>query len=204
MVLDKHSKKRPTRARALTPADLVVLSLLAEEPMHGYRIVAELGKRDATDWIEISRPQVYYSLKKLSTMGLISGSDDKSGLLGPERDTFKINSLGRSAMNKALFDTSWAEHRPPPPFLTWMALSSHMTQEQTKEMIAARRDYLKKELKRELETLASFGDTTDKMMTAGRLMVSLTVQHFQVELNWLEQVSRELPKVRRSTVEKKS
>ena len=180
----------------LSSADLVVLSLLAEEPMHGYRIVSELDRRDAKDWVEISRPQVYYSLKKLSKLKFITTVTDINDSLGPEREIYKVSKSGVLAMSEALCKNSWAEQRPPAPFLTWMALSSHVSPSETKKVIEARQKYLSKELDREIKTLKAFGGVSDKMMTAGRLMVSLTVEHFQAELKWLEKVWRELPKAR--------
>src|SRR5260370_23716288 len=49
---------------ALSTADLVLLSLLAERPMHGYQANLELERREIHDWANVSRPQVYYSLEK--------------------------------------------------------------------------------------------------------------------------------------------
>src|SRR3981081_4205704 len=60
-------KKQPT----LTIADLVLLSLLAERPMHGYEANLELERRCIRDWAAISRPQVYYSLEKLAAAGFL-------------------------------------------------------------------------------------------------------------------------------------
>src|ERR1700687_1719675 len=59
------------RKRGLTTPDLVLLSLLAERAMHGYEANLELERRNVRDWTGISRPQVYYSLEKLGTLGLI-------------------------------------------------------------------------------------------------------------------------------------
>jgi len=50
-------KKKKEEAR-LTTADLVLLSLLVERPMHGYQANAELVRREVQDWAGISRPQV--------------------------------------------------------------------------------------------------------------------------------------------------
>jgi len=54
------------RKTELTTPDLLLLSLLAERPMHGYQANAELERRCVRDWAAISRPQVYYSLEKLA------------------------------------------------------------------------------------------------------------------------------------------
>jgi DNA-binding PadR family transcriptional regulator len=61
---------------AVTTPDLVILSLLAERPMHGYEVNAELERRQARDWVAISRPQIYYSLEKLARQGLLKELKD--------------------------------------------------------------------------------------------------------------------------------
>ena len=69
-------RKPAAVVRALTVPDLVVLSLLAERPMHGYEVVAELDRRQIADWANVSRPQVYYSLDKLLRLGLLLPGTD--------------------------------------------------------------------------------------------------------------------------------
>src|SRR6059058_6576351 len=80
-----------TRARkkeALTTPDLVLLSLLAERPMHGYQANAELERREVRDWAGISRPQVYYSLEKLARRGLIRAAESDAPAAGPDRQVY--------------------------------------------------------------------------------------------------------------------
>ncbi|MBC7464413.1 MAG: PadR family transcriptional regulator [Bdellovibrio sp.] len=182
---------------SLSSADLVVLSLLGEKPMHGYKIVSELTERDAEDWAPVSRPQVYYTLKKIVKNRYITSVTDTSATMGPERETFYITQKGLKAMNDSLSVTDWAQKRPPPPFLTWMALSTHVTKEKTKQIINARQSYLTNELKREKKTLLEFKKDTGAMTTSGCLMVSLTIELFQTELRWLKKVEAELPKARK-------
>ena len=55
-------------SKKLTTPDLVLLSLLAERPMHGYEANALLEFRKVRDWAGVSRPQVYYSLDKLARL----------------------------------------------------------------------------------------------------------------------------------------
>src|SRR6266481_2121671 len=80
---------RAVRNLALSTPDLVLLSLLAEQPMHGYQANAELERRCIRDWANISRPQVYYSLDKLASLGLIKGNDEEAQ--GPERRVFSTS-----------------------------------------------------------------------------------------------------------------
>ncbi len=58
----------PNPSSPLTTPDLVVLSLLSEQPMHGYQLNQTLENREVRDWAVISRPQVYYSLRKLKRL----------------------------------------------------------------------------------------------------------------------------------------
>src|SRR2546421_10904131 len=71
--------RRARRARRveLTTPDLVLLSLLAERPMHGYQANLELERREIRDWANVSRPQVYYSLEKLARGALIRSRSEE-------------------------------------------------------------------------------------------------------------------------------
>src|ERR1700727_1320306 len=92
----------------LTTPDLVLLSLLAERPMHGYEANALLEFRKVRDWAGVSRPQIYYSLDKLARRELVRPvrSDDAGG---PERNVYETTPRGRSALADALERTDWAE-----------------------------------------------------------------------------------------------
>jgi DNA-binding PadR family transcriptional regulator len=111
------------RKRELTTPDLVLLSLLAERPMHGYQANQELLRREVQDWAGISRPQVYYSLEKLARRGLIRAGESDEPAAGPERSVFATTTKGRAALADALERDEWATQRERPPFLTWVALS---------------------------------------------------------------------------------
>lgn len=90
----ENSRIYEKKTDELTAADLVVLSLLAEEPMHGYKIVSELEKRDAKDWASVSKPQVYYSIEKLVELNLIALAPDEDCSKGSEREKFKMKQNG--------------------------------------------------------------------------------------------------------------
>ena len=175
----------------LTTPDLVSLSLLAERPMHGYELNQTLENRQVRDWAGISRPQVYYSLRKLKKLGLI---DSRLGgeSLGPERQTFATTSKGREALARALGREDWATQRPPPPFLTWLALSTHAPRKTVRRQIERRRDHLKEEISRYRSALAAIMQDEGEMVVVARLMVELTIRQFHVEVDWLDTVSREL------------
>src|SRR5438445_9066148 len=82
----RRRAERVVRVELTTP-DLVLLSLLAERPMHGYQANAELERREIRDWANVSLPQVYYSLDKLARGGLIRSLETEEPAGGPERST---------------------------------------------------------------------------------------------------------------------
>ncbi|HEY6264708.1 MAG TPA: PadR family transcriptional regulator [Candidatus Acidoferrum sp.] len=183
---------RATRQLPLTTPDLVLLSLLAERPMHGYQANLELERREIRDWAGISRPQVYYSLEKLARAGMIraSGTDEPSA--GPERSTFETTEKGREALADSLEQADWTTQRERPPFLTWMALSWQARPGVFRNQLKRRRRFLLKEIAREKKTLLSiYGEVGHKYHEAV-WMVGLMIEQMRVEVRWTKRLEREL------------
>ncbi len=49
----------------MTPAELAILSLLAEQPRHGYGIEQVIDERGMREWTAIGFSSIYYLLNKL-------------------------------------------------------------------------------------------------------------------------------------------
>lgn len=183
-----------TKKRELTTPDLVLLSLLAERPMHGYQANAELERREVRDWAGISRPQVYYSIEKLAQLGLVRASDSESPAAGPERRVFQTTAKGRASLADALEREEWATQRERPPFLTWIALSWQARPGVFRRQIERRRKFLETELSREEATLVSIKKEVGHRFHEAVWMVSLAIEQFRGELRWLQKLERELPR----------
>jgi DNA-binding PadR family transcriptional regulator len=180
------------KTRDLTTPDLVLLSLLAERPMHGYEANLELERREVRDWAGVSRPQVYYSLEKLGGLGLIRTAESEAPLAGPERRVFVTSAKGLAALADALEREDWAVQRDRPPFLTWMALSWQARPGVFRRQVERRREFLETELAREETTLRSIRAEVGHRFHEAVWMVSLTIRQLRVELRWLGQLSREM------------
>jgi DNA-binding PadR family transcriptional regulator len=178
--------------RGLTTPDLVLLSLLAERPMHGYEANLELERRQVRDWAGISRPQIYYSLEKLARLGLIRVAESDEPMAGPERRVFATVVKGRAALADALEREIWTTQRERPPFLTWIALSWQARLGVFQQQIERRREFLEKELAREEATLRAIRKEVGHRFHEAVWMVTLTIQQFRVELRWLGKLSREI------------
>ncbi|HVO82410.1 MAG TPA: PadR family transcriptional regulator [Terriglobales bacterium] len=180
------------RKRKLTTPDLVLLSLLAERPMHGYEANLELERREVRDWAGISRPQVYYSLEKLARLSLIGEAKSGEPAAGPERSVYATTAKGRTALADALEREDWATQRERPLFLTWIALSWQARPGVFQQQLQRRRKYLEGELHREEETLRSIHKEVGHRFHEAVWMVSLMIQQFRVELRWLRKLSSEI------------
>jgi DNA-binding PadR family transcriptional regulator len=178
--------------RALTTPDLVLLSLLAERPMHGYQANIELERRQVRDWAGVSRPQVYYSLEKLARSGMIRSGADESPAAGPGRSVYKTTAKGRAALADALERDDWTTGRDRPPFLTWLALSWQATPAAVQLQVKRRREFLEKELAREKATLRAIRDEVGHDYHEAVWMVTLVIGQFRVELRWLRKLAQEL------------
>lgn len=182
--------KRPN----LTTPDLVLLSLLAELPLHGYQANLELERRCVRDWAGISRPQVYYSLEKLARGGFVREAQSGEPAAGPERSVFETTAKGRAALADALEREDWATQRDRPAFQTWIALSWQARPGVFQKQIRRREKFLRKELEREEKELASIFEEVGHPYHEAVWMVSFMIEQFRLELGWLRKLARELPR----------
>jgi len=187
-------KMQKRAAHKLTTPDLVLLSLLAERPMHGYQANAELERREIRDWAGISRPQIYYSLEKLGRAGMIRSLETDKPSSGPERSSFESTAQGRAALADALEHADWTTQRDRPAFLTWVALSWQVRPGVFEQQIRRRQRFLEKEVAREKEVLRSILKEVGHPYHEAVWMVSLMMEQFRTELRWLKRVAKEMKK----------
>jgi len=189
-------KPRRHRGRAkklaLTTPDLVLLSLLAERPMHGYQANLELERREIRDWANLSRPQVYYSMEKLARTGLIRAAETGEPAAGPERSTFETTAKGRAALASTLEHQEWTTQRERPAFLTWLGLSWQARPEAVRLQLRRREEFLERELAGEKETLESILKEVGHPYHEAVWMVSLMIEQFETERKWLKRVQLEI------------
>jgi DNA-binding PadR family transcriptional regulator len=189
---ERLKKNKNSGSGTLTLPDLVLLSLLAERPMHGYEANAELERRQVRDWAGISRAQVYYSLEKLKTAGLLRASREAQAAAGPEKHTFATTPTGKAALAKALAREDWALVRERPPFLTWLALSWQADARTVRGQFGRREAFLRSELEREEATHAAVLSEVGHAHHEAVWMLRLTLEHLRAELSWLRSVTSEL------------
>jgi DNA-binding PadR family transcriptional regulator len=175
------------RGSGLTTPDLIILGFLMERPMHGYQIICELKERQVEDWAGVSKPQVYYSLKKLEASGLIRGETEKDPSTGPERRIYSLMKGARAALATALDSDRWAISRPVPPFNTWVMLSTYAKESSISRIIEQRRCFLSSEIRKEKMTLERMVDEDSGQSHVAKMLIPLVIENFERELSWLDE-----------------
>lgn len=87
----------------MTDAELVILSLVAEGPQHGYQIQQAIEARGVRNWTAIGFSSVYYVLNKLEEDGLLSSKMTPSPR-GPARKVYTLAQAGRRVLQTAIVD----------------------------------------------------------------------------------------------------
>jgi DNA-binding PadR family transcriptional regulator len=180
-------------SETLTTPDLVLLSLLAERPMHGYQANALLEFRKVRDWAGVSRPQIYYSLEKLARLELIRPAESRESSGGPERQAFETTTRGRAALADALERDDWTDQSERPAFLTWLALSWQCRPGVFRKQVRKRRKFIEGELARKQQILLAVRREVGHGNHEAVWMLSLSIGQLRTELRWLKKVVREAP-----------
>jgi len=189
----KEELPRGNETRLTTP-DLVILSLLAERPMHGYEVNATLEDRKIRDWAPVSRPQIYYSLDKLTRLGLIRVGADESPAAGPERRVFETTAAGRDCLADALESKHWVDNRVHQPFLIWLALSWQARPRAFRKQLTERQKILEARLAEERATLKDVLDEVGHPYHEAVWMLQLVIEQMESERRWVNRLLKEAEK----------
>ena len=188
---EKPARGNETR---LTTPDLVILSLLAERPMHGYEVNATLEDRKIREWAPVSRPQIYYSLDKLTRLGLIRVGADESPAAGPERRVFETTPQGRDRLADALESKHWVNNRVHQPFLIWLALSWQARPRAFRKQLNERKKILEARLVEERATLKDVLDEVGHPYHEAVWMLQLFIEQTENEKRWIDRLLKEADK----------
>ena len=104
----------------MTNAELAILSLVAEQPRHAYEIERLIQERGMRDWTEIGFSSIYYLLKKLERLSLVSSHLEEASR-GPSRRVYTATPAGLEAHHLAILDALATPRRCYPRLLLGLA-----------------------------------------------------------------------------------
>lgn len=111
----------PESPTSLTDAELALLSLLAEQPMHGYQIEQTIEARGMREWTPIGFSSIYYLLDKMKAKGWLSSTLSQAAGKGPARQVFQITSSGKKVWKEAVLQALGNPHRAASNFMLGLA-----------------------------------------------------------------------------------
>ena len=83
--------------------EIVVLGLLAEEPLYGYDLLALFRARSMGFWVEVGKASVYQVLRRLERDAAVVGRA-QAGPAGPDRRVYRITKSGRERLRAGLIE----------------------------------------------------------------------------------------------------
>jgi DNA-binding PadR family transcriptional regulator len=166
----------------MTNAELAILSLVAEQPRHGYEIEQVIKARGMRDWTEIGFSSIYYLLIKLEKAGLIESQFQQKEGKGPARKVYRISEAGREAHFQGAFEALSTPQQASAPFLLGLSNFPVFSQEQALEALNA---YVL-----QLEERLNYMLRRSELQQTQALFVQAMFDYSQVkieaEINWMK------------------
>ncbi|MDJ0943696.1 MAG: PadR family transcriptional regulator [Kiloniellales bacterium] len=121
---------------------LLILWLLAEGPLHGYRIQKILGDPGLAFWFRIEDASIYAMLRSLVKQGLARIQSQEREGQRPSRTVYRITPAGRTALRRDL-EAGWRGLEPSRElFAAALAAADELEAEETRQLLAERREAL--------------------------------------------------------------
>jgi DNA-binding PadR family transcriptional regulator len=180
----------------VSKVELVVLGLLAEEPMYGYGVLERVRARSMGFWAEVGRASVYQALRRMESDGLVAGRAQE-GTDGPDRRVFRITRAGRERLRAGLVERA-AELAP---YETGAGLSlgfAHLLSPTESRRTLDARELAVRDL---LDAIRTERARTSADRDAGRMVANAMLDRQETlaraELAWLARFRTDLAKARR-------
>ena len=175
------------KAHTMTNAELAILSLVAEQPRHGYEIERVIEERGMREWTEIGFSSIYYLLKKLEREGMIAGQLEEAER-GPARKVYRPTPAGRDALRAGVLDALSVPRRCYLPLQLGLA---NLPGTSPAEALAALRQY-RDSLAGRLEHVQVHRESQRPLPYFIDAMFDHSVTMIQAELEWITQFISQL------------
>ena len=171
----------------MTNAELAILSLVAEQPRHGYEIEQVIEGRGIREWTEIGFSSIYYLLKKLEREGLIAGQLEQAER-GPARKVYRPTPAGCEALHAGVLEALSVPDRCYPPLQLGL---SNLPAIPPAEALAALHQY-RDALAARLAHVQATWERQRPLPYFVDAMFDHSVTMIQAELAWIEQFIHQL------------
>ena len=134
----------------LTDAELVILSLILEQPQHGYQIEQQITLRNMRTWTDLSTSSIYYILGKLEEKGFIEQLPEAPNKQGEKpKKVYQVTENGRSIWKEATIGALTSPKITYTNFLMGLHNLWNIPSEEALQAVTTYRDWLEKDLQRQ-------------------------------------------------------
>jgi DNA-binding PadR family transcriptional regulator len=145
-------------SRPLTDAELVILSLILEQPQHGYQIEQQITLRNMRTWTDLSTSSIYYILGKLEEKGFTEQLPENPKTAGERpKKVYQITEDGRSVWKEATLGALTSPKTTYTNFLMGLHNLWNIPPEEALEAVKTYRDWLEDDLQRQRDELEDVG-----------------------------------------------
>lgn len=171
----------------MTNAEFAILSLIVEKPRHGYEIEQVIEARGMRNWTEVGFSSIYYLLKKLETLGLVTSHSQITVGRGPARKVFTATDAGNVACQAATLEALRTPHRCYPPIQLGLSNLPIVSTEQTTDALQQHLDGL-------LERRAAIELSRDEAPhpTNAAMMFAYSLAVVTARIEWLQHTIQQL------------
>jgi DNA-binding PadR family transcriptional regulator len=170
---------------------MVLLALLAEEPMHAYRMQRLIKTRRKDDVVNVARSNsVYQAIERLLRDGLIEVHEKLPADAGPARIVYALTAEGRSALGRWMDAALATPAREFPEFRAVLAVVAITGPDLVRDRLEARAGALEAVLERADQETAAAGEwgLARVLLLEHEHLVAVT----RAELEWVRQVVADL------------
>ncbi len=177
--------------RPRSPLAMVLLALLAEEPMHAYRMQRLIKTRRKDDVVNVARSNsVYQSIERLLRDGLIEVHEKLVADTGPARIVYALTGAGRDALRRWMDAALATPAREFPEFRAVLAVLAITGPDLVRDRLAERATALEavlEQAERDAANAQEWGLARVLLLEHEHLM-AIT----RAELEWVRQVVADL------------
>ena len=143
----------------LTDAELVILSLICEQPMYGYQLEQEINQRNMRTWTDLSTSSIYYILQRLEEKGFVERSQDQEPTSGVPRKIYHITPDGKSQWMESTLEALTQPKTTYTNFLMGLHNLWGVPAQDALNAVRIYRDWLAGDLQRQREELDKIGSS---------------------------------------------
>ncbi len=173
----------PKKSAEISDAELALLSLLMESPMHGYQIEQTVEERGMREWTPIGFSSIYYLLEKMKGTGWLSSSLSQASGKGPARQIFQLTSAGKKIWKAAVLNALENPQRAYGNFILGLANIALLDREEILKAVNRHRFQLQERRTHVQRKLDSYSDNLPWEVAQ---LFSSSLSQISCELAWLD------------------